>query len=631
MRAIVRILITAAVLTLVARSAGAAEEEILTYESQIDVHADATVTVIETITVRSAGKQIKRGIYRDFPTAYTDRQGNTVRAGFQVLGVTRDGRRIDFWIEPGSGGQRVYMGNRDVLIKPGVHTFQMTYKTDRQIGYFADFDEIYWNVTGDKWAFPIRQAGAVVRLPVGAKVVQRAAYTGPSGAQGTAFTISTETDGRLRFQTTRSLNPGDGLTIAVAWPKGFVAEPTAGEKAAQRLDAHLGLIAALVGFLLVLAYYLFAWNRIGRDPLAGAVVPLFEPPKGFSPAAVRYLLQMKFDNTGFAAALVSMAVKGAVRIDDNQGVFTVTRLSEADDKLSPGERAIVGKLFAAGASVELDNDNHEVIGGALRALQGALKRELESIHFNTNRRYLIPGIGLSVITVMVVAGLSSDDETVLFMSVWLSGWTAGCYVLAIRMLRAWKAALGGSGSVFIAIFGSLLAVPFLVGEVIGLGFFAEAASLPTALLIVAIAFLAPLFHDLLRAPTLQGRRIMDQIEGFKLYLSVAEKYRLEALHPPDETPELFEAYLPYALALDVGHLWSTRFAGLLASAGAEPGRGYRPGWYSGSSWDSGGISGLGDNLGNSFSSALGASSSAPGSSGGGSSGGGGGGGGGGGF
>jgi uncharacterized membrane protein len=126
---------------------------------------------------------------------------------------------------------------------------------------------------------------------------------------------------------------------------------------------------------------------------------------------------------------------------------------------------------------------------------------------------------------------------------------------------------------------------------------------------------------------------MDEIEGFKLYLSVAEQERLSILNPPDKTPELFERYLPYALALDVENEWSEQFADVLAAAAG--GGGYQPAWYSGTSWSRMGASTMASNLGNSFAGAISSASSPPGSSfgsgGGGSSGGGGGGGGGGGW
>lgn len=119
-----------------------------------------------------------------------------------------------------------------------------------------------------------------------------------------------------------------------------------------------------------------------------------------------------------------------------------------------------------------------------------------------------------------------------------------------------------------------------------------------------------------------------------MYLSVAEKDSLDALTPGGRTPELFERYLPYALALGVEQAWAQKFADVLsrAAAGGEP---YRPGWYSGRSWSSADPTGFASSLGGSLSGAISSSSSPPGSSsgggGGGSSGGGGGGGGGGGW
>ena len=127
---------------------------------------------------------------------------------------------------------------------------------------------------------------------------------------------------------------------------------------------------------------------------------------------------------------------------------------------------------------------------------------------------------------------------------------------------------------------------------------------------------------------------MDKIEGFKQYLSVAEKDRLSLLNPPEKTPRLFERYLPYALALDVEQEWCEQFSHVLENASRDDG-GYRPGWYAGTTWRPGSMSGLASSLGTSLSGAISSASTSPGSSsgsgGGGSSGGGGGGGGGGGW
>ncbi len=634
-RLIILLLVLATGLPTGARAAD--HEAILDFKSDIAVHADASMTVTETITVRSARRKIKRGIYRDFPTAYQDRHGNRLRVAFDVIGVTRDGRAEAFHTEGIRNGRRLYIGNKDVILNRGVHTYRITYRTDRQIGYFENFDELYWNVTGNDWAFPIEHAEATITLPGGAAIVQRHAYTGKRGDQGKDFTLGNSLAGRTIVATTRTLAPGEGLTIAVAWPKGIVAEPSSGEKTALLLRDNFNLIVALIGLPLILAYYLYAWNKVGRDPEAGTIVPLFAPPENFSPGLTRALVKMGPDKKTFSAAVVSMAVKGYLRIDEDDGDYTLVRLDASAPNLSTGERALGAKLFgSAGTTIELNNKNHKRISKAKDAFENKLKAELESSHYTLNRTYLIPGAVLSILTVIGVVAATPGEhvEEAAFMSVWLTVWSAGCGMLLMRLFDTWKRALASRrGTLMVgAVLLSLFALPFLGGEVAGLVIMAQVTSPPAIVFLILIGLLFVAFWHLIKAPTLHGRRMLDRIEGFKLYLSVAEKERWATLHPPQETPALFERYLPYALALDVEHQWSERFAAVLAAADAGHGRAYRPTWYSsGHAWDSGGGAGIGDSLSAGFSSALAASASAPGSSGGGSSGGGGGGGGGGGW
>ena len=149
--------------------------------------------------------------------------------------------------------------------------------------------------------------------------------------------------------------------------------------------------------------------------------------------------------------------------------------------------------------------------------------------------------------------------------------------------------------------------------------------------LVILVIVNIVFHHLLKAPTKLGREIMDRIEGFKMYLSTAEKERLNSIKEPEKTPELFEMFLPYAIALDVENEWGEKFADVLEKAGTD----YSPGWYNGASWSTLGAVGVASTLGSSLTSTISSSSTAPGSSsgsgGGGFSGGGGGGGGGGGW
>lgn len=622
-------------LLLICHSPGLAlsQERILEFTSQIKIQPDASLIVTETIKVQAEGRQIKRGIVREFPTRYEGRGGHATNVGFSLRGVMKDGRSEPYHTERVSNGIKIYMGRKDVLLKPGVYAYQLTYWTDRQIGYFKDYDELYWNVTGNDWRLTIEKARAVVELPAGATVTQEAAYTGRSGAAGKDYLYALDDKGRPAWSTTAPLPPGQGFTIAVAWPKGLVTEPTAGEKATNWLADNGSFAAGAVGLALLLLYYVWAWLKVGRDPRKGTIVPLFTPPEGLSPAAARYVTRMGFDNIAFAAAVVDVAVKGHLTVEEERaGEYALLRKpGPAPASLSPGERLLADKLFASSTKLELKNKNHRKISDAITALRETLQREYEKANFHTNGLFLIPGILISLVTIVVLVLFSPDPGGAAGMSLWLAIWSVGCYFLAVMVGRAWRntrGPLSGMGAMGITLF----AVPFFLGELLGLYLISEFVTPWAGLAILIIVLVTPLFAFLLKAPTQGGRRLMDRIEGFKQYLSVAEKDRLNKLHPPEKTPELFERYLPYALALGVEQEWCEQFSEVLQKAGTEP---YQPSWYTGRSFSGRNYGDLANSLGGSLAGAISSSSSAPGSSsgsgGGGSSGGGGGGGGGGGW
>ncbi len=605
------------------------QERILSFDSHIDIRADGDVVVTETIRVVAAGNKIRRGIYRDFPTRYRNSRGSQVTVRFEVLEVLRDNRPDAYHIEKQSNGMRVYMGNKDVLLQPGEYIYTFVYRTDRQIGFFEKFDELYWNVTGNGWDFGIDKARAVVQLPPGAEVIQHAAYTGPVGADGKDYAID-ETAGDIGFATTRALAPREGLTIAVAWPKGVVNQPDTAEKVGYLLGDNRGLVVALCGLIVLLGYYASAWLKVGRDPIGGAIIPRYEPPKGISPAGLRFVQKMGFDKKALAVAVVSMAVKGFLTIaEESDGDYSLEVTGSHSSSLSPGEARVARHLFPPGKrSVTLKKTSHKRVGAAVKALRTSLSGEYEKAYYLRNTRYFIPGIAISVLTLGGIVLTASLAPVAMFMMVWLSGWSAGVYVLGTMVIAAWRSRKA-AGAMAI----SLFALPFFGGEIIGFGLLASAIGLPSLVLFLGIVATNILFYHLLKAPTLAGRRLMDDIEGLKLYMRVAEKDRLNLLNPPDRTPEHFEALLPYAMALGVENDWNEQFADVLAKAAVDPasGRHHTPSWYSGRT----SFNGLAASLSGSFAGAVSASSSAPGSSsgsgGGGSSGGGGGGGGGGGW
>lgn len=524
MRRLARIVALAA--GILASGGAFATERIVDFDSRVEIGVDAALTVTETISVVAEGDRIRRGIYRDFPTDYPGPVGTTVRVGFSVLGVLRDGAPEAWFTDSRDNGIRLYIGRKDVFLQPGHYTYTLTYRTDRQIGNFADYDELYWNATGNGWDFAIEHARATIVLPPGAKPLRQAAYTGRSGAKGQDWIADRDRDGSPAFATTRVLAPGEGLTVAVSWPSGLIARPGGVDRALWWLRDALTPIVAAIGVLVVLGYFLFVWTRLGRDPPAGTVFPRFVPPRGISPAAARFIVRMRFDAGAIGAVVVSLAVKGRLVIEEGSGKdFHLRRLytGGVGAKLSPGERAFEEALFAWGDRIAVTGGNRMRLKPAVDALQQALSASYDGAYFVRNRGALALGFGLSALAVIAT---------------FLAGAQGGRDMLAA--------------------FSPFIAAGLLV--------------------IVNV-----LFVYLMKAPTVEGRGIMDEIEGFRMYLATAERERLNLLNPPERTPALFEKYLPYAMALDVETEWGEQFADVLAAAASEQGsQGYQPIWYQGS-------------------------------------------------
>ena len=620
--------------------AAAAEERILHYLSDVAVEADGTLDVIETIRVRSEANRIDHGIYRDFPTRYTNIAGRQVRVGFEVLAVQRDGADEPWKTERRGNGVRIYAGDAETHVPPGEHVYAIRYRTTRQLGFFDDHDELYWNATGNGWVFPIDVAEARIRLPRAVPFGLRAVYTGPEGSSGGNAEVVSERPGEIVFRTTAPLGPEEGLTVAARWEKGVVTPPPPPAAAWLWLQDNGPAAAGALALLGLLAYYFHAWRSAGRDPKPGTMVPIFAPPDGLSAAAMRYITRMGADSRAFAAALVELGVGGHVRLSEEDGGFfgkdkTTIERTAGRSTVPDAEAAMLARLFAGGDSILMDQKNHATFSATKSALEKKLKGLYEGRLFVRNQVWAIRGMVLMLTALIVPAAavlLSAPDDygrgdvAVAAAALLLLSASIGLYWLSRGPLHAMSIA-----AKILAVF---LAVIGMVAGVVTIGnAFESGRIVPLLIPLLALPVVLTAF-SWMAAPTREGRAVLDRIAGFKHYLSVAEEERLEALHPPDKTPELFERYLPYAIALKVENDWASRFTSVLAAAAAS-GQTRTMGWYSGHSdpWNDPGD--FADRVGGSLASSVSSASTAPGSSGGsgggGSSGGGGGGGGGGGW
>ncbi len=551
---------------------GLADERILSFHSDIRVMSDGMIEVTETIRVRAEGKRIRRGIYRDFPTEYEDKLGNEYKIAFEPLAVMRNDRLEAFHTQEVRRGLRTYFGRADKFIETGEHTYQFRYRASRMLGFFDEHDELYWNVTGFDWAFPIDKASATVTLEFDAPLsgITAEAYTGPLGATGRDYRSRIDSARKVYFEATGPLSAVNGLTIVVGWPKGFVSEPTKVERVGWLLQDNRNLLIAVFGYVLLLAYYMPVWRKYGKDPEEGVIVTRYEPPEGFSPASLRYIRQMYYDDKVMTAAVVNLAVKGYLNIRKSGGSHWLVMQTPDEPKpdLAPGENALYVGLFKTQSEIELDDKNHAVLGKARKAHRKSLLEDYKQHYFKTNFSLNVPAIIIAMATLLIAVNIGRGPTLPVIATVVLT--------------------------------------------------------------FVTMAF----FAIIMKRPTIRGRKLLDEMLGFKEFLEIAEKDELNLRNPPEKTPQLFETLLPFALALGVDQQWSERFASVLSAIRDRDGGAYHPSWYEGS-WNNASLRKTTSKLSSGLNSAISSSVSPPGSSsgggGGGSSGGGGGGGGGGGW
>ncbi|MBN1237275.1 MAG: DUF2207 domain-containing protein [Gammaproteobacteria bacterium] len=555
-------------------------ERILDYDIGIDVRADGSLDIAEHITVHAERNQIRRGIYRDFPTRYRDRYGNDVVVDLDVIGVERDGAPEPWFTERLPNGVRINTGGDDFLPRfPEEYRYTIRYRTSRQLGFFDDHDELYWNAIGTGWVFAIEDAAVEVRLPepVPVERMQAEGYTGAQGARGQAYRASIVAPGVARWELTEPLAPREGFTIVLSFPKGVVAQPTAGDRAAWLLADNRGVLVALAGFALLLLYSLKRWRRVGRDPRAGVIIARYEPPEDRSPAELRYLARRRYDMRCFTSDLLTSAVEGHVEIEREPRVllgdrWRLTRTGGAGaGERFPTVSALIERLFPGGnGDLELDKKNASRLQRARQAHAKALSRRLHGSHFKRNAGSIVVAVAIAAVTGFLAFAIS-----------------------------------GGGG------------VPAIAALCVLMG-----------IVVIAVAYLV-------QAPTAAGRELLDETEGLKLYLSVAERDELAGMEGPGGEPPLdarrYETLLPYAVALDVEEAWTRKFTAAVGAAAAAAAASQIAWYHGGRVGDLGGLTkAVGSGLSSSIASAATPPGSTSGSGGGGFSGGGGGGGGGGG-
>ena len=491
----------------------AQEERIIRYNVQLEVEKNRSIHVVEEIKVYAAGRAIKRGITRSLPQK-RDMKGKTMRMKYDILSIEKDGKKESYFTQSGNGYETIYIGKEDVFLQPGEYTYTIEYKVPNQVGIFEDYDEIYWNAVGTDVDFVVEEATCEVMLPEGATIIQETAYTGAFGSTGADYRVEQRGSSTF-YQTNRALAPKEGFSVAIGFEKGIVEPPGL----FQRFGT---LITIVMGFLFLMGYFVYTWWKFGVDPPKPTSYPIFDAPDNLSPASINYILKERYQRKSFTASIIKLAIKGYLKIEEKEEtkmlfftskIYHLVKLKVADEVLQKEEKKLMYTLFSGGrVVVEIDGEYHYYVESAYIGHKANLKAQHHKfIRQGHNTRFLVIPI-LVTLAVMIIA-----------------------VILLVN-------------SAFIE----------------GINLIPIATFFPVA--IVGII----LFAYLIKKPTEEKLELQSRIEGYKMYLEMAEKERLRLLNPPERTPEIFEQALPYAFALGVEHQWAKNFKDILEQMQYQP-------------------------------------------------------------
>jgi uncharacterized membrane protein len=477
------------------------------YHSDIMIHEDSSVIVKETIETEF--HQPRHGIYREIPFKYRDDLGKVVVTPTRVLSVTNEsGKAWKYQVKKSGPIIHVRIGDAKRYVG-GHQTYVITYEVENAILFFDDHDELYWNVTGNYWKAPIKEASATVSLTTNVKSKNLIA-TGFEGGYGSKEECAFETyDNSGKFSAKRSLNMGEGLTLAFGWDKGLVSPPSSWKKFLWAINPRENWIFLLPVFSFF--YMANRWYQKGRDPkVRESVVVMYEPPKfdnkPLIPAEVGALVDEKLDPRDITSSIVGLAVKGYIKIEEvkHEGLifdktdYYLRKVKGPDADVSSFERELMERVLPGGSSgirvSDLKNKFYVHLPELKKALYGELIR----------KKYF----------------LSSPEKV------------RNSYIAA---------------GVVVIIF-AVLAIVFLIPNA---GVKSFVAGILTGIPVLAFAKFMP-------AKTRAGASAYMDILGFEEFMKRAEKDRLERMADVN----LFSKFLPYAIALDVAENWAKAFEGI---------------------------------------------------------------------
>jgi len=468
-------------------------EKIEDFSVEIWIEKDSSFLVKESITY-NFGKNLRHGIYRKIPLKDLKIKVEKVTDEF--------GQNYHLKITKERGYLKIRIGDPQKLVS-GRKIYNIFYKVQNGISFFKDYDELYWNVTGNEWGVSIKSSKAILHLPekVPQENLKLDCFTGHFGSKAKDCVFEIKENGDILFESKRSFYPREGLTIVLGFPKRIVREPNIFLRIFWKVEKYWIFLIPILTFI----YLFLEWKRKGKDPrIKKAIVPQYEPPDNLRPAEVSLILKQIVESRDISATLIDLAVRGFVKIREikKEGIFgeifkakdyEIEKLKDSEDLLEY-ERLLLWKIFKEGNKIKISSLKNKFY----KDFQTITKKICQDV---TKKKYFV-----------------RNPQKI--RNKWMN--------IGISLI----------------ILGSIL------------GPFFKSLSLLFSILISGILFL--IFSPFMPKRSKKGTEALWYILGFRDYIETAEKYRAQFY----EKENIFEKYLPYAICFDLVDKWAKAFEGI---------------------------------------------------------------------
>ena len=540
------------------------------FHSDIVVNTDSSLLITEKITADCGNLPDKHGIFRTLPTYYQKTAKEKVETPINLISVTDfNNNKINYSISKDRLNKTITwkIGDPKKAVT-GVNYYKIIYEVKNTIRFDnPNFDEFYWNLSGNFWQIDIDNFTAAVHFPEGLNqetVKEINLYSGQFGANNTSAIYKWQDKQTFVVEYPSRLSPSNGITLSATFPKNIITPCR--QSPLEKYGWYPFLLIPLIVFIYAYRY----WNRYGRVPkLNRPVMAEYDIPEGLQPLEFGILYHNGQLRTPIiSAAIINLAVKKHLKIEHipKKGI-----LGKEDFK-----------LIQLTSSAEITQSEKDLLGYLFSGKNEVLLSELKDKFYTK----------ISVLKDSALTFLKKRD----FFDE--EGFKRQVYTIFL-----------GLGLVLFGVLMSIILNIIVAGSFIISG------------LIIII------FGILMQKRTRKGAETYWRIQGFKLFISMTEKYRQQF----NEKENIFEKFLPYAMIFGLTKVWINNMKKIY---GAEYFNTYHPYWFYGPAFvnfNADSFNEMVDNLSKNMNSVISSNPSSSGSGGGGFSGGGGGGGGGGGW